>query len=99
MAKDEVRAELLCKLNQVNIPNNWKIVLELQEGQREVQINFYKKNGFSLNIKNKTYYILHYWHCVRQICGYDYDDLLYKVNKYPELLETEVILNGNMGNE
>lgn len=98
MDKNQARHELLCILEQVNIPSGWKMMLDLEEGQREIRIAFYKKNGISFRIKGQTCH-LGYWHLVRQICGYDYEDLLYKVNKYPELLETEIVFNGNISNE
>ena len=96
MDKIEARRELLCKLNEVKIPRDWKIVLDLEEGQREVRIVFYKRNGISFKIKNKMYHALSYWHFVRQISGYEYEDVLYRINKYPELLETEVIFKSNV---
>lgn len=96
MDKIEARRELLCKLNEVKIPKDWKIVLDLEEGQREIRVVFYKKGGFKFKFKNKAYYILPYWHFVRQISGYEYEDILYRINKYPELLETEVTFNSNV---
>ena len=99
MNDNKAREELLCKLREVNHPSNWKIVLDLNEGRREITVSFYKKKGFGITIKEKMYYIFSYWLCTREICGFDYEDVLYKINKYPELLETEVVLNGKVSNE
>jgi hypothetical protein len=84
-------------LRGLQMPTNYRVLLESSAKHNEVAIVFERKTGFYFKFNGKKYYIpfASWWVPERTITEYCYEDLLEKICKYPMLLETTVVIENN----
>lgn len=84
------REILINKIKDMGIPQDWKVVLDVDPRSDKVRLSFYQKSGIRIKwIFKQPIWLFQSWTLVREISEFSYEDLLSKIEKYPFLLETE----------
>lgn len=87
---NEARSAIIQNIESLQLPSDWKVVLDVSQDTEKVRLSFYKNSGIKIRFKKHTYHLCQFWSMVREIQERSYEDLLINLQKYPFLLETEM---------
>jgi hypothetical protein len=84
------REMIINKIHAIGVPQDWKLVLDVNPLSDKVRLSFYQKSGIRIKwIFKHPIWLFQSWTLIREIEEFSYEDLLAKIEKYPFLLETE----------
>jgi hypothetical protein len=84
------REMVINKIRAISVPQDWKVVLDVDPISDKVRLSFYQKGGIRIKrIFKNPVWLFQNWTLIREIEEFSYEDLLAKIEKYPFLLETE----------